>query len=75
MNNAARAIVGRSGQQNGSASHVIHSIWYRFLCEEGTPLCYRDTSNNTLDVWKNGVAVLRRKYRLTKINPARCLRR
>lgn len=52
-----------------SPTNGSNGVWYRFPCEEGTPLCYRDTSSNTLDVWKNGVAILRRRYRLTKINP------
>jgi hypothetical protein len=45
-----------------------NGIWYKFACEEGTPLCYADTDGE-FDVWKNSKAALRRSYRLTQTNP------
>jgi hypothetical protein len=46
-----------------------NGIWYRFACEEGTPLCYQDGAGGRLDVWQNASAAVRRAYRLTQTNP------
>jgi hypothetical protein len=45
-----------------------NGIWYKFACEEGTPLCYQDSAGGQLDVWQSASAAVRRAYRLTQVN-------